>query len=109
MYALERGIEAAFQLEDSELDSELLPGRTRDRRSRMLLIESAEGGAGVLRRLQAEPARLARAAPMALEIAHFDPERRRPRRPADPAAPDTSARRAATTACSVTATRPSTS
>ena len=56
MYALERGIEAAFQLEDSELDSELLPP-DEGPRDRILFTESAEGGAGVLRRLQAEPRR----------------------------------------------------
>ena len=71
-YALERGIEAAFQLEDSELASEALPDDQR--RGRMLLTESAEGGAGVLRRLQAEPDALALAARTALEIAHFDPD-----------------------------------
>lgn len=71
-YALERGIEATFQLEDSELASEPLPDL--DNRARMLLTESAEGGAGVLRRLVAEPDALARAARTALEIAHFDPE-----------------------------------
>ena len=42
--ALERGIEAAFQLEDSELSSEMLPDP--DQRGRALLIEGAEGGAG---------------------------------------------------------------
>ena len=73
MYALERGIEAAFQLEDAELDSELLPPDVGSR-SRLLLTESAEGGAGVLRRLQAEPDALARAATEALLIMHFDPE-----------------------------------
>nr|NLI49285.1 DEAD/DEAH box helicase [Propionibacterium sp.] len=71
-YALERGIEAAFQLEDSELASEALPDDQH--RGRMLFTESAEGGAGVLRRLQAEPDALALAARTALEIAHFDPE-----------------------------------
>lgn len=70
-YALERGIEAAFQLEDSELSTESLPDR--DGRGRMLLTESAEGGAGVLRRLVAEPDALAQAARTALQIAHFDP------------------------------------
>jgi very-short-patch-repair endonuclease len=73
MYALERGIEAAFQLEDAELDSELLPP-DRGPRDRILLTESAEGGAGVLRRLQAEPDALAEAASVALKIAHFDPD-----------------------------------
>jgi len=70
-YALERGIEAAFQLEDSELASEALPDSQH--RGRMLLTESAEGGAGVLRRLQAETDAIALAARTALEIAHFDP------------------------------------
>ncbi|MFE1995252.1 DEAD/DEAH box helicase [Streptomyces parvulus] len=70
-YALERGIEAEFQLEDSELDTEELPP-FEGPRERLLFIESAEGGAGVLRRLQSEPDALARAARKALEIAHFD-------------------------------------
>ncbi|WP_454198091.1 DEAD/DEAH box helicase [Nocardia sp. Marseille-Q1738] len=69
-YALERGIEAEFQLEDSELSSEALPDPNGH--ARMLFTESAEGGAGVLRRLHAEPGALARAARRALEIAHFD-------------------------------------
>jgi ATP-dependent helicase YprA (DUF1998 family) len=72
LYALERGIEATFQLEDSELTGELLPDP--DERGRMLFIESAEGGAGVLRRLVEEPDALRRAAIKALEIAHFDPD-----------------------------------
>lgn len=71
-YALERGIEAEFQLEDAELDTEELPPYDGQPRERLLFIESAEGGAGVLRRLQAEPDALSRAARKALEIAHFD-------------------------------------
>ena len=70
--ALERGIEAAFQLEDSELSSEGLPDQ--DRRGRALFIESAEGGAGVLRRLVDDPEALRKAARTALEIMHFDPD-----------------------------------
>jgi hypothetical protein len=73
-YALERGIEAVFQLEDSELDSEPLPPDNGPDRLRMLFVESAEGGAGVLRRLQADPDALARVAREALHIAHFDPD-----------------------------------
>ncbi|MGW0797126.1 protein kinase domain-containing protein [Streptomyces sp. NPDC002692] len=70
MYALERGIEAAFELEDAELSSELLPPDDGPRR-RILFMEAAEGGAGVLRRLQAEDDALAKAARRALEICHF--------------------------------------
>jgi superfamily II DNA/RNA helicase len=69
-YALERGIETHFQLEDAELTSESLPDP--DDRARMLFVESAEGGAGVLRRLHAEPDALAKAAQAAIEIIHFD-------------------------------------
>lgn len=70
--ALERGIEAAFQLEDSELAAEGLPDDQEQ--GRMLFSEAAEGGAGVLRRLHAEPDALATAARKALEIAHIDPD-----------------------------------
>lgn len=70
--ALERAIETHLQLEDSELDSQPLPDL--DDRARMLLIESAEGGAGALRRLTAEPSMLADIARTALRIAHFDPD-----------------------------------
>jgi superfamily II DNA/RNA helicase len=70
-YALERGIEAEFHLEDSELSSQALPDI--DERGRFLLTESAEGGAGVLRRLASEPDALARAARRALDICHFNP------------------------------------
>ncbi|MFD5764332.1 protein kinase [Streptomyces sp. NPDC127049] len=73
MYALERGIEAEFELEDVELSSELLPPDDGPRR-RILFMEAAEGGAGVLRRLQAEDDALAKAARRALEICHFSPE-----------------------------------
>ncbi|GAB3165141.1 DEAD/DEAH box helicase [Myceligenerans halotolerans] len=79
MFALERGVEATYQLEDSELSSELLPdtlpGVDPDAtRGRFLLIEYAEGGAGVLRLLQAGPAAMAAVARKALEIMHVDPE-----------------------------------
>jgi len=73
MYALERGIEAAFELEDVELSSELLPPDDGPR-GRILFTEAAEGGAGVLRRLQAEPDALAKAAGRALDICHFGPD-----------------------------------
>ncbi|WP_439655923.1 protein kinase domain-containing protein [Lentzea sp. HUAS TT2] len=71
MYALERGIEAAFELEDSELTSELLPP-DEGLRDRMLFTEAAEGGAGVLRLMQSEQGAFTRAARVALGICHFD-------------------------------------
>jgi hypothetical protein len=70
--ALERGIEATFQLEDAELDAIALPDS--DGRGRMLLTEAAEGGAGVLSRLVEEPDALRRVARAALEIIHYDPD-----------------------------------
>ncbi|MGW3730004.1 DEAD/DEAH box helicase, partial [Streptomyces sp. NPDC000851] len=73
MYALERGIEATFELEDVELSSELLPPDDGPR-NRILFMEAAEGGAGVLRRLQAEPDALAKATRQALAICHFGPD-----------------------------------
>lgn len=71
MFAIERGIEAVFQLEDSELTSEELPDD--DELGRFLLVEAAEGGAGVLRRIYTEPTALARVATEALHIMHVDP------------------------------------
>ena len=71
-YAIERGIEARFQLEDSELMSEQLPDA--EGRGRFLLTEAAEGGAGVLRRLQSDAGAIADAAREALRIIHVDPE-----------------------------------
>ena len=71
-YALERGIEACYQLEDAELDANELPDR--DSQGRMILTEAAEGGAGVLRRLVEEPGALAQVARTALALCHFDPD-----------------------------------
>lgn len=71
-FALERGIEVAFHLEDSELSSELLPhGDTKDR---LLLVEAAEGGAGVLRRLVSDRSALHQVARAALDMLHVDPD-----------------------------------
>ncbi|ODR08035.1 DEAD/DEAH box helicase [Mycolicibacillus koreensis] len=74
-YALKRGIETVYQLEDSELATEALPSNTGDHAwSRLLFFEAAEGGAGVLRRLATEDGQLRQVARKALEILHFDPD-----------------------------------
>jgi very-short-patch-repair endonuclease len=68
-YALKRGIEALYQLEESELMAEPLP--SKDVRRSILFYESAEGGAGVLTRLATEPQALVNVAAEALRIMHF--------------------------------------
>jgi hypothetical protein len=68
-YALKRGIEAVFQLEESELMVEPLP--KGDLRRSILFYESAEGGAGVLTRIATEPGALALVASEALAIMHY--------------------------------------
>lgn len=70
--ALKAAIQAVFQLEDSELAVEPLP--SADVRQSILFYESAEGGAGVLRRLVDEPAALKTVVRKALELCHFDPD-----------------------------------
>ena len=69
--ALKMGIQAEFQLEDSELAAEPLPNYSE--RNLILFYEASEGGAGVLRQLVEEQGALARVALKALEICHFSP------------------------------------
>ena len=69
--ALKNAIQIQYQLEENELAAEPLPSR-KERRF-LLVYESAEGGAGVLRRLVDEPGALAEVARRALEICHYDP------------------------------------
>jgi hypothetical protein len=70
--ALKKAIQAVFQLEDNELATEPLP--SSDDRRQILLFESAEGGAGVLRRLLDDPDSIKEVAREALRICHFDPD-----------------------------------
>ena len=70
--ALKNAIQVCYQLEDNELATELLPNRAEPRL--LLLYESAEGGAGVLRRLLDDPHAFAQVARTALEVCHFDPD-----------------------------------
>ncbi len=71
-YAIKRGIEQEFQLEEAELAAEPLPDR--DSRKTILLYEAAEGGAGVLTRLASDAQAINRVALRALEICHYRPK-----------------------------------
>ncbi|MEI7845696.1 MAG: DEAD/DEAH box helicase [Chloroflexota bacterium] len=69
--ALKSAIQVRYQLEDNELSAEPLPSPSE--RKMILFYESAEGGAGVLRRLMEDPQAFAGVAQTALELCHFDP------------------------------------
>src|SRR5262245_51483082 len=84
--ALKTAIQVTFQVEDNELATELLPDASRPRL--LFLYESAEGGAGVLRRLLDDPTAFGRVARQALEICHFDPDSGEDQRRAERATED---------------------
>ena len=68
-YAILRGIESVFQIEESELMAEPMPNR--DDRKAILFYEATEGGAGVLNRLMTEPNLFAKIAQKGLERMHY--------------------------------------
>jgi superfamily II DNA/RNA helicase len=70
-YALLRGMQVAFDLEENELAAERI-GQGKNRR--ILFWEAAEGSMGVLKRLVSSQDALAQVARAALEVCHFDPQ-----------------------------------
>jgi hypothetical protein len=69
-YALQRGMQLLFQVEQQEIAMELI-GEGENRR--LLYWEAAEGGNGIWQRLIEDPDALAKVAGKALEACHFDP------------------------------------
>lgn len=70
-YALQRGIQVAYQVEEQEVAVELIG---MDEHQRILLWEAAEGGTGVWDRILNEKLSFAEIAQEALRICHFDPD-----------------------------------
>ena len=71
-YALRRGIQFEYQVEESEIEVEIVGcGEQRQ----ILLCESAEGGIGIGERLMDEQDSLSQIARKALSVCHYDPEK----------------------------------
>lgn len=68
--AIKQAIQQLYQLEDFEISTEVLP--TKGDPQTLLFVESAEGGAGILRHLVDNPLALPKIAREALRICHFD-------------------------------------
>jgi len=70
--ALKNAIQIKYQLEDMEVASEPLPNSKK--RNMIMFYESAEGGAGVLRRIVEDKKSISDIAGIALQICHFQPD-----------------------------------
>lgn len=70
-YALQRGMEQKFQVDESEIASERIG---EGEHSALLYWESSEGGLGVLRHIASKPDAISQVAEEALKRCHFDPE-----------------------------------
>jgi hypothetical protein len=69
-YALQRGCQIFFQVEEQEISVGRIGQKDQER---ILFWEASEGGSGVWPRLLEEPQTIARVAREALQICHFDP------------------------------------
>ena len=69
-YALQRGCQIFFQVEEQEISVGRIGKKDQER---ILFWEASEGGSGVWPRLLEEPQTIARVAREALQICHFDP------------------------------------
>jgi len=68
-YALQRGIQLVYQVEEGEVAVELIG---EGEQQRLLLWEAAEGGTGVWERIVGDPQSFATVAREALRVCHFD-------------------------------------
>jgi len=71
VYALQRGIQVVYQVEENEIAVELIG---QGEHQRLLLWEAAEGGTGVWERILDDPGAFAEVAREALRVCHFDAE-----------------------------------
>lgn len=69
-FALQRGCQVLFQVEEQEISVERIGAKDQER---IMFWEASEGGSGIWPRLLEEPQSIARVAREALTICHFDP------------------------------------